>query len=269
MTDVSTPWGTMRPGALQSLCIATMRRGFARGALRKALCQLLHRLGPRYDVEVNGLKFRCRAIGNTIELRTLYGLRKVPEVALITRGLPTGGTFVDIGANCGVFALHAAQVVGPSGHVLAIEPNPGLVEQLRFHVESNGIPNITVAPVAVGPESGTATLHIASHHLGRSSLHDIADSDTSRTVPVEPLLGLLTANGIAKIDAMKIDIEGYEDRALMPFFASAPRDLWPRRLLIETLGRGGAWERDCISHLTAVGYAVEWDGKKDALLVRQ
>jgi hypothetical protein len=39
--------------------------------------------------------------------------------------LPAGGTFLDIGAHAGYFSLTAADRVGPTGRVYAIEPNPG------------------------------------------------------------------------------------------------------------------------------------------------
>ncbi|MBO0764356.1 MAG: methyltransferase, partial [Hyphomicrobiaceae bacterium] len=63
-----------------------------------------------------------------------------------------------------------------------------------------------------------------------------------------------------------VDIEGYEDRALIPFFTDAHRSLWPRRILIETLGRGKRWRQDCLAHLIGLGYQPEWQSKKDAML---
>src|SRR5688572_8568167 len=38
--------------------------------------------------------------------------------------LPPGGTFLDVGAHAGYFSLLASTLVGPAGHVYALEPNP-------------------------------------------------------------------------------------------------------------------------------------------------
>jgi FkbM family methyltransferase len=165
-----------------------------------------------------------------------------------------------------VFSLYAAKAVGPQGCVLAIEPSPTMLERLKFNVGANGFRNVRIAPVAVGEARGEATFHTLPDAHGSASLLKIPGSTAGITVPVETLLSLLASRGIAKIDAMKVDIEGYEDRALMPFFTEAPRTLWPRRILMETLGRGTRWRQDCVAHLLSLGYRTEWESKKDALL---
>jgi hypothetical protein len=49
----------------------------------------------------------------------------------ILTNLSPGMLFIDIGANVGHFTLVAAQRVGPSGRVVAVQPNPSVAEQLR------------------------------------------------------------------------------------------------------------------------------------------
>ncbi len=46
---------------------------------------------------------------------------------------------------------------------------------------------------------------------------------------------------------MKIDIEGFEDQALFPFFDEAPEKLWPRCIVIEPNSK--SWKRDILKHL--------------------
>jgi FkbM family methyltransferase len=263
----SPPWGAFRPRAAAALCIGIVRQGIVRGALRKPVYRLLARLGPWYDIETSGgLKLRCRIGDNVADRRMLQGARGLADIARITRDLAPGDTFVDLGANIGVFTVHAAKAVGPQGCVLAIEPSPAVLERLRFNVAANGFRNVRIAAVAIGDKRGQATLHAVANAHGSASLHETPGSDTHLTVPVEPLAALLSTHGIARVDAMKVDIEGYEDRALIPFFAEAPRSLWPRRIFMETLGRGRRWQRDCVAHLLGLGYAMEWQSKKDALL---
>jgi FkbM family methyltransferase len=264
----ATPaWGAFRPGAAARLCIGVIRHGIVRGSLRKPVYDLLARLGPWYDIEAgSGVRLRCCIGDNVADRRMLQGPRGLKDIARITRDLPPGGTFIDLGANIGVFAVHAAQAVGPRGCVLAVEPSPAVLDRLRFNVNANGFRNVRIAAVGVGDKRGQATLHTLANAHGSSSLHATAGSATGLTIAVETLQSLLSGHGIARIDAMKIDIEGYEDRALMPFFAEAPRALWPRRILMETLGRGTRWQQDCLVHLLSLGYRTEWESKKDALL---
>ena len=208
--------------------------------------------------------------------RTLLGIEPPeapPPEALgrITADLQLGNTFIDVGANIGLFSRCAAEKVGPTGKVLAIEPNPSLQVDLKSALA--GLDNVQIASMAVGETSGTATLHVFRHH-GRSSLLKNGRPDRftldggNRTapvvVPVEPLLSILSMHQIEKVDAMKIDIEGYEDRALIPFFATAPQHLWPRRMLIELSPH--VWEKDCISDMRSRGYQTTWEGTDDMLL---
>jgi len=265
------PWGSLRPRGLSAVCISALRHRILRGApTKRAVYRLMERLGPFYDIEIGDLRLRCRVNDNATEtLAIIYGLRRGIEVAQIIGNLKTGDTFVDVGANSGLFALHAAKAVGPAGTVLAIEPNPAMLERLRFNIEANGFTNVEVAGVAIGDTSGKATLHIVSKQHGRSSMHPVPGGNTLLTVPLEPLLSVLSSRRIDKICAMKIDIEGFEDRALIPFYETAPERLWPQHILIEILARHQFWQRDCLSYLLDLGYKVAWQGEADTLLARK
>jgi FkbM family methyltransferase len=237
--------------------------------MREPLYRLLARISPAYDIETSsGLRLRCCIGDNATEMRMLSRPeRLLAQTARITEELGPGDTFVDLGANVGVFSLYAAKAVGPQGCILAIEPSPTMLERLRFNLSANGFRNVRIAPVAVGGARGEATFHTLPAAHGSASLLKMPGSRPHMTVPVETLLSLLAAHGIERIDAMKVDIEGYEDRALIPFFAEAPRSLWPRRILMETLGRGKRWQRDCLAHLQELGYQMAWQSHTDALLV--
>ena len=45
------------------------------------------------------------------------------ELAFLESALLPGKTFVDVGANSGIYALAASRIVGPSGRVIAFEPS--------------------------------------------------------------------------------------------------------------------------------------------------
>jgi FkbM family methyltransferase len=263
------PWGALRPTRAAAFFIGSFGRKLVRGSFRKPLYRVLARISPAFDIEASGgLRLRCSIGDNATEMRMLSRPeRLMSQIARITGELRPGGTFVDLGANVGVFSLYAAKAVGPQGCVLAIEPSPTMLERLRFNLSANGFGNVRIAPVAVGEARGQATFHTLPDAHGSASLHRMPGSSPHMTVPVETLMSVLSTHGIDRIDAMKADIEGYEDRALLPFFAAAPHSLWPRRILMETLGRGRRWERDCLAHLLDLGYRMEWQSSMDALLV--
>ncbi len=64
---------------------------------------------------------------------------------------------------------------------------------------------------------------------------------------------MVVAAGFERIDAMKMDIEGFEDRVLPPFFETAPRSLWPRLLILE------AWTGAIRDLCVARGYRVRME----------
>ena len=72
--------------------------------------------------------------------------------------------------------------------------------------------------------AGTLGLADARH---RGAYMDLVGLDASSvTVEAKPLTQVLAEQGVDRIDALKIDVEGVEDRILLPFFKSAPESLF-------------------------------------------
>jgi FkbM family methyltransferase len=136
---------------------------------------------------------------------------------MISEHLPHGGVFVDVGANAGYFSAVATACVGAAGQVHAIEPAPAPLELLRTTATLNACP-ICVHPVAVGAVEGEATLHLSAEptNSGMSSLipREGTAGGLAVTVPMRSLDGLLAEAGISRVDALKIDVEGYEPEVL-------------------------------------------------------
>lgn len=262
-------WGASRPSGLAAFVIGGMRRGVIRGPLRAPGRAALRAIAPFYDVEIEGLKWRLWVGDNLTEQRLLErGLHKNKAgLSLITDGLGAGDVFVDIGANCGLFSVFAANAVGASGRVLAVEPQPEMARRLRFNAAANGFDQITLSETAIGEDEGEASLNVKDGQFGLSSLHsDMAGAGASAvSVPVRPLLAIVQDAGLPRIDALKIDIEGFEDRALSPFLATAPRTLLPKRIFMETT-HAARWGTDLLAELKRAGYAITWQSDRDVLL---
>ena len=86
-------------------------------------------------------------------------------------------------------------------------------------------------------------------------------------VPSWRLQRILEEAGVSEVDALKIDVEGFEDRVLTGFFSDAPVSLWPRAMVIEHLSRG-EWQEDCIADMLVRGYAEIGKTRSNTLLLR-
>ncbi len=128
----------------------------------------------------------------------------------ITERLPEGGTFVDIGANVGCLTLLAAKLVGPTGGVFAIEPNPANLQRLYAGIALNGFQNIRVIPHAASDRREILSLSQGTSNtiVRPAGSFDSASVFTQSIVPDEELAHL------PSIDIIKMDIEGHEPHAL-------------------------------------------------------
>jgi FkbM family methyltransferase len=121
------------------------------------------------------------------------------------------GLFVDVGANVGWHALHAAQHRSVET-VVAFEPDPFNAWLLDRNVSANKIDKVIVSPCAVGAKPGIARLfRYKSSNFGRHSAA-VDHGFGSRNVPLTDLDSALAGMnfGGRTIAALKIDVEGYE-----------------------------------------------------------
>ena len=120
--------------------------------------------------------------------------------------LKPGDVFVDVGAHVGKYSLYAARQVGDSGLVIAIEPHPKNVENLRKGVMLNGFKNVRVVEKACSNRSGRAFL--LEYEL--SARHEITDKPTRLMVEIDTLDSILQGLRVDKVNMVKIDVNGHE-----------------------------------------------------------
>ena len=179
------------------------------------------------DWLVLGQRMRLHTSGNACEKRLLISPQffDPAELAHLAKIATADFTFVDIGANVGAYTLFVARHAGPGAKLLAIEPHPVAQQRLACNLRLNGIDQSIIAPVAVSDHDGQLELHIDATNIGSTSArpeHVGNPTGRSFTVSTRTLVGLLAERSFEHIDALKIDIEGAEDLALVPFFESAP-----------------------------------------------
>jgi FkbM family methyltransferase len=173
------------------------------------------------DTAVTFLKNNLRILVDTrsidvgIHLLTL-GEWEPQYMALFNKLLRPGDTVLDIGANHGVYALHAALAVGAKGRVYAFEPNPRLARLVEFSMKINGFGGYaTLHPVGVSDREGTARLIFSDSFSGGGAVsagqaHAAQQSTECNLVALDTFF---TDPGF-KVDVIKMDVEGHEGLAL-------------------------------------------------------
>ena len=156
-------------------------------------------------------------VAPSLELITTYVLKEQgdwfeDEIKFIRRLIRPGMRAVDIGANHGVYALTLAKLVGPTGRVWAIEPDPVPMGRLRASVKRNGLENITLVEAGLSNRAGRASL-FTSEQSELNTLTPTAGSAT-REIDIKTLDGCAAELQMSKIDFVKLDAEGEESRIL-------------------------------------------------------
>jgi FkbM family methyltransferase len=120
---------------------------------------------------------------------------------------------------------------------------------------------------AAGPSDGELMIETDGDNLGASHIVSGERAGHALRVPSLRLQRILDNALVRHVDALKIDVEGFEDRVLTGFFKEAPPSLWPRAVVIEHLSRN-EWLEDCIAGMLARGYAETGKTRSNTLLVR-
>jgi FkbM family methyltransferase len=269
------PFGAFAPNAAQAAIIALAQRSrLKRGAFRPMLSRLVNLLrGGPLDVPYQGASFRFYHQASATERGALFNPDyNLEELDFLRAHTQAGSVFVDVGANVGTYALALARHVGAEGTVIAIEPHPVTHARLAFNNSASGYTQVRLVAAAAGPADGDLMIETDGDNLGASHIvsgKPLSGKVSGRAIKVPSLRlqRILEEAGVTHVDALKIDVEGFEDRVLTGFFREAPPSLWPRAVVIEHLSKD-EWLEDCIADMRARGYVETGRTRSNTLLVR-
>ncbi|MXP44561.1 FkbM family methyltransferase [Allopontixanthobacter sediminis] len=192
----------------------TKLRGPSLAGLARRLRNLMPVPNEAVQTMRGGYRIALRPASDALELR-MYRNRtyEAGTLAVISRFLKLGDTFVDVGANLGLMTLHASRIVGPEGKVVAFEPHPETYRRLIQNIELNNCSNVQPLQMAAGSGKSEAQIYdVPSVNIGRASLiRPDVDYRPAGQVKVSTLDEELDGQ---RVQFLKIDVEGFEAEVL-------------------------------------------------------
>lgn len=255
-----------KPNKVQRFLIKLIQASFLhRGLFRPFLSRCVFGLGSPLQIEFRGVTFLLSGSLNLIEQGLLlHPNYNKTDIDFLESALFPGATMIDIGSNIGLYSLPLSKIVGPTGKVIAIDANPQMAQLLGQNARLSQLSNITILSVAVSDTIGHAKLAVRKNDDAIVRINEQDDGEISVTT----LNAIVTAAGLDKIDALKIDIEGHEDKALAPFIEIAPEKLLPKRIVIEWNKALGDYPA-CAAAFALRGYTLVGRTRNNSLYSRE
>ncbi|MBM3598999.1 MAG: FkbM family methyltransferase [Alphaproteobacteria bacterium] len=136
-----------------------------------------------------------------------YGESGQIKLDLLSQLVRPGNVVVDVGAHIGVHAIALAKVVGPTGAVIAIEPQRLLVQSLSANAALNSLTNVFTLHAAAGEKVDQIIVpglnYDVENNFGAVELGHYTEGEA---VPLMPLDNLPAQS----CQVLTIDVEGME-----------------------------------------------------------
>lgn len=184
-----------------------------------------------------------------------YGEFARPELDLLTAYLRhRPGSFLDVGANIGAFAVPIARMFGQNA-VVAFEANASIAMLLSANAAVNGIDNLRARHLAIGEREQVVRFPVPD--LAQAVNFGAIGLGQTRDAPLEPVLMMpLDQCAPSNVSVVKIDVEGYEPQVI-----EGAADLVRRQkpvFLIEASENTEQAARDTLRMMGEAGYRLHW-----------
>ena len=161
-----------------------------------------------FVVQRQGLWWSLNVSDYTQSLLFWYGARDRWEIHHLVRLARPRSVFFDIGANFGYYSVLLASRVGAECTVHAFEPNPPTFERLQRNAGLNSLSNVKTYCLGFSDVSGSAAVIEPAGNSGATHLVEGAG------VELTTLDRFCQVRQIRRLDFIKIDVEGFEEKVL-------------------------------------------------------
>jgi FkbM family methyltransferase len=184
-----------------------------RGKTRLAHFLLGSEVKNRKDIVIRG-KFDCSYfVPNVVENVgfdiLINGIYEEQTHTLLNDLIPQGGSFLDIGGNIGSITVPLCKK-RPDIMAIAVEAAPWIFPYLERNIRDNEIPNVKLANNAIYDQDGLEMdFYSPADKFGKGSLASVFTNKSEKVVS-KTLDTLVKEHGIATVDVVKVDVEGFE-----------------------------------------------------------
>jgi FkbM family methyltransferase len=138
------------------------------------------------------------------------------EITFFRSRFQPGMTFIDVGANVGLYSALALSTPGFRGRVLALEPHRESRVYLEKTIRSNAAAatSATIVGLAASDRAETLTLYQNPDNKGDNRLYPDGLLHGQETVGADTLDNICREHGVASVGFIKIDVQGAEAKVV-------------------------------------------------------
>jgi FkbM family methyltransferase len=240
----------------------------ARGQFR--MVSLLKRVQPKqagfYTVRRQGLRWRLDPESRGLVTMELFyfGRWEAQATRWMRRHVRPGWTCFDVGANIGYYAVLLAAIVGPGGRVYAFEPVSRFAAQVADNKRVNGFDQITVEQMALSAEESEITIYVTKDTAAVDPQHWNRAAAEAERVTCTTLDRYVEQRGLAKVDFLKVDLDGHEPEFLRGGIETLRRHrpLMLVEVVPECLEGGVATAAKLVGDIQKLGYGFSTTGER-------
>ena len=237
-----------------------------RGQIRKKMVDFINYLigygnmhTSRFICKVNNVPFHFYNDRYT-GIKFYFGKNENKEIEFIKKNSPNNSVFIDIGSNMGLYTQNIAFLNNEHKKIkiISIDANPINILRLNKNLKllKKKIPNIfsiiKIKNYALGNRNTKLNFDF-SRGLANGYISQKIKKKDNITVTCKKLINVVKEEKLNSITNLKIDIEGYEDKVLIPFFKNCNKKLYPKNIILEHSSKN-LWEKDLIKFIYSIGY---------------
>ena len=182
---------------------------FFKSKALRGLSKVLLRIFLPTHVNIGGAIVCTNPDDPVVSLALAMKLYEVEETSYFRQNFAKGMTFVDVGANIGLFT--ALAIRQGASKILAIEPHSESFGFLKTTIDKNNpLMLVSAEKVALGSQEGEGRLYLNPFNKGDNRMNYSKELIEGERVEIKTLDSVCAQYGINSIDFLKIDVQGSE-----------------------------------------------------------